>query len=260
MTRSLLLAALLFVLLAVPASADREGHGSHEDPTLTEREQVTNSLCPVSSDELVDPGVFTEYEGERVFFCCKRCRKQFIENPGAYTSNLPQFAGVGQVEPHDHERDHGLVAEISFGERAVRFAGKFHPLTVHFPIALLISALLAELLSATTRVRRFRDASRVFVLLGAPAAALAATLGWAAGLNARYPDELAQVLTTHRWLGTATVVLALVTLVASERYWRHEAARRHLPYLLALTLTAILVGITGHFGGTLIHGTEHFTW
>ena len=42
---------------------------------------------------------------------------------------------------HDHATDHGDPE--GFG-RVVRFLGKFHPVVVHFPIALILAAALAE--------------------------------------------------------------------------------------------------------------------
>jgi uncharacterized membrane protein/YHS domain-containing protein len=257
MTRALLHAAVLIVLLAAPTWGDEAHHDVSEEPSAGV-EQVTNLLCPVTTDEPVDTEIFLEHEGTRVYFCCKRCRKQFAENPGAYVSNLPQLAAAGKA--HSHEYDHGPAVELSTQDRSVRFAGKFHPIVIHFPIALLISALLAELIAALTRIDRFRDASRVLILLGAPMAALAAALGWAAGANATYPGELARVLTTHRWLGTTAALIALLTLFTSERYWRRGQTSSRAMYLAALTVTALLVGITGHFGASLIYGTEHFTW
>lgn len=248
MTRRVLSQVLLAgTLLVSPATAHEEGSPPNDG-------SVTNALCPVTVDEPVDPSIYVQYEGSRIYFCCQRCRKQFLEDPQAYVQNV----SVTSVSEGDHA--HSIAdAEIGTVARLVRFVGRFHPVIVHFPIALLISAILSETLAAATMAHRFRDAARVLVLLGAPAATLAAAMGWAAARTASYP-ELARVLMIHRWLGTSTAIAAVVTLVASERYSRHSTVRRRMPYVIALSVTALLVGITGHFGGTLIFGTEHFTW
>src|SRR5262249_13935964 len=54
----------------------------------------------------------------------------------------------------------------------------FHILVVHFPIALLISAALAELLSTWRGTRVPSPTVRFCVLLGAAGAVAAAALGW----------------------------------------------------------------------------------
>jgi uncharacterized membrane protein len=258
MTRVLLTATFILALLPLQARAqEHDNHGTAEHHTA-DQEQVSNSICPVTTDEPIDPTIFVEYDGKRVYFCCNRCRKQFIEDPEAYVAGLPQF--IGEEQAHSHETDHGLIDQLSTKNRVIRFAGKFHPVTVHFPIALLIAALFSELLGSIFPIQRFREAARVLVNLGAPMAAFAAALGWATGLFATYPGELEKVLSTHRWLGSATAVLALTTLAFLELYWRKQDQGLRTAYLVALTLTALFVGITGHFGGTLIHGTEHFKW
>lgn len=52
---------------------------------------LANPTCPVMEGEAVDPEVFTEYEGKRVYLCCKKCLRGFSENPAKYAGRLPQF-------------------------------------------------------------------------------------------------------------------------------------------------------------------------
>ena len=258
MIRILLTAIFLLALLPMQAGAQEHDHGSHDEQAEVEHDPVPNTICPVTVDEPIDTTIFVEHEGKRVYFCCNRCRKQFLENPEDYAGNLTQAGN--EAQGHSHEKDHGPSEILSSTDRLIRFVGKFHPVAVHFPIALLIAALFSEILGALFPVKRFQEAARVLVALGAPMAAIAAALGWATGLFAKYPGELEQVLTTHRLLGTSTAILALTTLVLLESYLRKQSSNLRTAYLAALVLTALLVGITGHFGGTLIYGTEHFTW
>jgi YHS domain-containing protein len=44
-------------------------------------------LCPVSR-EPVDPKVFIEYEGAKVYFCCKGCIEKFQKDPEKYKAAL----------------------------------------------------------------------------------------------------------------------------------------------------------------------------
>jgi Cu(I)/Ag(I) efflux system membrane fusion protein len=46
--------------------------------------------CPVMGGP-IDPNIFIEYRGRRVYFCCKGCDQKFRENPEQYLAKLPQF-------------------------------------------------------------------------------------------------------------------------------------------------------------------------
>lgn len=58
---------------------------------------LANPTCPVMEGEAVDPEVYTEYEGRRVYLCCKKCLRAFTENPAKYVGRLPQFGPEGSA-------------------------------------------------------------------------------------------------------------------------------------------------------------------
>jgi len=67
--------------------------------------QTGNMFCPVMPENRVNPEVYYDYKGRRIYFCCLSCRSAFKKNPEEYVSRLPQFA---QTLPHiDHVRGHG---------------------------------------------------------------------------------------------------------------------------------------------------------
>src|SRR5207302_1158543 len=94
----------------------------------------------------------------------------------------------------------------------VRWVGHFHPALTVFPIALMLSAALAELLRLMGGAPWLDGASRWCVIVGAIGAAVTAPLGWA---FARGHDP-SWLLEVHRWLGTAAGGGALVILLLSE--------------------------------------------
>jgi len=66
------------------------------------------TTCPVMGNP-IDPAVFVEYKGKKVYFCCRGCDKKFQENPEKYLAKLPQFQEsppapeAGTAEPgHNH--------------------------------------------------------------------------------------------------------------------------------------------------------------
>ena len=60
-------------------------------------EEVTNEMCPVMEGK-VDPKIFTEYEGKKVYFCCPMCVSKFKKDPEKYMGKLPQFAKSEELE------------------------------------------------------------------------------------------------------------------------------------------------------------------
>jgi YHS domain-containing protein len=51
-------------------------------------EQTT---CPVMGSP-IDKNIFIEYQGKKVYFCCKGCPEMFKADPAKYMAKLPQFA------------------------------------------------------------------------------------------------------------------------------------------------------------------------
>jgi YHS domain-containing protein len=48
------------------------------------------TICPVMGNP-IDPAVFVEYKGKKVYFCCRGCDQKFQEDPEKYLAKLPQF-------------------------------------------------------------------------------------------------------------------------------------------------------------------------
>jgi YHS domain-containing protein len=49
------------------------------------------TLCPVMGNP-IDKNIFVEYQGKKVYFCCKACPEKFLADPEKYVAKLPQFA------------------------------------------------------------------------------------------------------------------------------------------------------------------------
>ena len=131
----------------------------------------------------------------------------------------------------------------------VQFLGRFHPLAIHLPIALLLLVPLLELFALFRERNHLRHAA-VFVLGLATVAAIASSwLGWLLGWSGGYEGLL---VTRHMWGG---VSLALATLIC---WILHE---NRTAYLLILFATIGLLAWTSDQGGKLTHGdtflTEH---
>jgi uncharacterized membrane protein len=150
------------------------------------------------------------------------------------------------------------------GDSGAGFPGKltgwlarFHPPAVHFPIALLVAAAVAEVLLALTGRPLFDAAGRFCAWFGALAALPAAVLGWCCGgFHLTDPDW---VLATHRWLGTSVALGALAVVVLGEAARRRGGGAR-LWFRAALLAAGGLVLATGFFGGAVVNGLAHYSW
>jgi len=189
----------------LPATANASEDGHHPATTPSHTTGTVQTECPVMPGQEISREFYMDYKGKRVYFCCKFCAATFRKEPEKYLANLPQFqattrgvASAGhdeQAAGHDHVNDHDEPEGLA---RLVRFLGKFHSMAVHFPVALIITAALAEILALVFRSPFFRDAARYVIIVAALGAGVAAALGWATGAFARYPEEFSQAMTLHR--------------------------------------------------------------
>ncbi len=301
MTRPLLTAALWSLSLfwigagSVSLAQSTPSPQAHAaEPTAVPAPQVK---CPVTTDEDIDPEVFTEYKGKRVYFCCERCKIRFTRDPEKYaihlasdspTSHDQSHAGAAppsaqsQEEGHHHDEptghaedsghvhadhaDHDHAESSDSGHdhagnadepRLFRWLGKLHPAATDFPVALLTAAFVAELLFLWRKRAFFDDAGR-FCLWGAALSGVGtAFLGWCFGGFHLVDHE--RLLLIHRWLGTGAALLMVAVLILAERHRRVPGARRGV-YSAALTGAALIVLGTAFVGGAMVWGLDHYAF
>ena len=130
--------------------------------------------------------------------------------------------------------------------------GRFHPLLVHCPIALILIAAMAELVSVVTRFPEWHVVAVANLRAGAAFAVVSAGAGWL--LASSRIVEASPVLEWHRWLGLmaalAAVAAAFTTGEADRppgQLWR---------YRIALIAAAAFVAVAGHFGAVLVWGAD----
>jgi hypothetical protein len=224
-----------------------------------------------SNREMVVP--FAPKESE-LWELVSRCEMPPADSPtGPLTSEEKELirnwiaAGapaVGSVASQSYEAEGPVALQdaapptASVPFRAIlEWIGRFHLLFLHFPIALMLGAAVAESWSIALRSRVPSPAVRYCVFLGAIAALATVPLGWLHALGV-YGDQVTQALSLHRWLGTAAGSLVVVAAVFSEMDVRR--GERSLLTRVLLLAGAMLVASAAHFGGILAHGEEFFRW
>ncbi len=125
--------------------------------------------------------------------------------------------------------------------------GRMHVVVIHFPVALLLVAALGEVWGRVRgRVVGWTTATLVF---GAVGALFSMALGWMLIWFSGY--ECSRTLTRHKYLGTATAIIAIVAVAAHFKLVKGQA-RWWATSLVVVT--AAMVALTGHLGGTLVYG------
>ncbi len=140
-------------------------------------------------------------------------------------------------------------------ERAqlLQFVGRFHPLSVHLPIALLMFALLLEL-AGRTRSFSYLLPAADFVLGAATCGAIvAAGMGWCLARSGGYSGSL---IAQHMWGGIAVSGAAWLCWMLRTYGDTHSPSRI---YAVALVSAVGVVSFTGYRGGQLTHGENHLT-
>jgi uncharacterized membrane protein/mono/diheme cytochrome c family protein len=145
---------------------------------------------------------------------------------------------------------------LTLARRILREIGRLHVLVVHFPIALLAAAAIAESWWAWRGRAVISPVVRFCVVFGALGAIAAGVLGWIHASFGGFGTDSGQVLMLHRWLGTAAAAGAVVTALAGE--WDVFRNRRSVLFRGVLFTSALLVGVAGHFGGMLVYGSDFF--
>ena len=152
-----------------------------------------------------------------------------------------------------------LIAQSGREFSLVGFFGQFHPVVVHFPVALTVVAAFAEALFLAFHRPTFEAAGRFITALAAPAAVAAASLGLMAKLSQDFPPEILPILLRHEALALTTTGLLIAALVTSE-LGRRGRPRLLLTYRLLIFTAAMTVGGVGYYGGELVYGPGHYFW
>ena len=123
------------------------------------------------------------------------------------------------------------------------FVAHLHPVLVHLPIGILLLATVFAWMGRQGRYAPLLESLPILLRLGAAAGLVSCFSGWLLGSSSDYDPDTLQL---HRWLGIATTAGATLACFVSKR-------------LVVMTLTAISLIATGHFGGTMTHGEGYLT-
>jgi uncharacterized membrane protein len=130
--------------------------------------------------------------------------------------------------------------------------GRLHPLLVHFPIALILIAAIAELIFLATRFPRWHTVAVTNLRAGAAFAVVSACAGWL--LASSRIVEASPSLEWHRWLGVLAAGAAVTAALTTGQI--DPLGKPQRLYRIALFSAAAIVAVAGHFGAVLVWGAD----
>lgn len=132
--------------------------------------------------------------------------------------------------------------------------GRMHPLILHFPIVILLLAMLLEFFRFKPEYAGnafYRNFLQGLLLIGALFAAVTVIMGLFLSREEGYEGA---TLTYHKWTGAG------IFFFASLIYWiRNAGWYKSIAAKAGALLTIIALVLTGHYGAALTHGSN-FIW
>ena len=136
--------------------------------------------------------------------------------------------------------------------------GKLHVLFVHFPIALALSAVLADFLLLVTRKDFFRICGMYCLVLAAIAIIPTAFTGDNL-LDMKRPQlkpDYLHIANIHADLAVTSLVLVISAAVI-RGFWKNHLKKGWLAvYSVLIVLIFVFISLTGHYGGMLAFGKD----
>lgn len=133
--------------------------------------------------------------------------------------------------------------------------GRFHPLLVHFPIGLLVIALLFECLTMGGKHKGLREGINWMVYLGGIFTVFSAISGCLLRNQEVYSSDMVDY---HQFTGILTAIFACITALLLRMAVKGKLSNFRI-YQLGLMVTVILLTIAGHLGAKLTHGEDFLT-
>jgi len=128
-----------------------------------------------------------------------------------------------------------------------------HPLVVHFPIALLLTAVALDTLALVLRRPSLHRVALWNLCLGTAGAAVAVLTGLQAEEVAKHSFEIWQIMQLHKRLGIVTLILGL--MITGFRLGTRDrlTGRARALTVAAMLLMASTLSVGAYLGGRMVY-------
>lgn len=133
----------------------------------------------------------------------------------------------------------------------LHFFGRLHPLLVHLPIGILVMAALLDFFGRRKKYKALGSVVPFVLLVAAISSLITLISGWLIPKNGQY-DEL--LLDKHFWSAVAFTAGLIILYFISQGDKPKRAKKFYVPFFI---LNLVLLTLTGHFGGSLTHGSNY---
>jgi Cu+-exporting ATPase len=114
-------AAVAWGVLAAGCWSDTQPAPTGKAPPVpVAKTEIAQKLCPVTDDP-INPDIFVDYNGRRIYFCCDMCPPQFKKDPEKYLKKLDE-----QMKSGAGAKPSEAAAPAAAGE-AVVYTCPMHP-------------------------------------------------------------------------------------------------------------------------------------
>lgn len=170
-------------------------------------------------------------------------------SPPAPVAGMGGTGGTGGTAP---AKPVGHDDAPTMGEMVPKHS--FHPLLVHFPIALFIFGALLDFVGIRRDAGHIRAAGLWNMAAASFMTMFAIPTGFIAAFRMGYVFAIGQPIVTHMAAGITASVLMLALIVYRARHARHGREPKSLGYVGYLGLTCAAVALAGYLGGELVYG------
>jgi uncharacterized membrane protein len=138
----------------------------------------------------------------------------------------------------------------------IQIIPNFHPVAVHFPIALTMVAfalaLLSNLLKSHRLTGQWAAASHLVLWLAAASAVVAVVFGWLAFNSVNHDDAGHAAMQTHRiWAVSTALLLVMLALWDAKKHLITTILPAYFVVLLGVASAS--VGVTAWLGGEVVY-------
>ncbi len=128
-----------------------------------------------------------------------------------------------------------------------------HPLIVHFPIALLLTAVVLDLAAIVLKRPQLHRVALWNLCLGTLAAGATVWSGLEAEDVAKHSFEIWKVMQLHKRLGITTLILGI--MVTSWRLWKRDrlTSRARVLTMTGMLLMGVSLSFGAYLGGRMVY-------
>ncbi len=156
------------------------------------------------------------------------------------------------VAHEGHEHASNVPVGVEWGLKGAQELINFHPLFVHFPIALLLTSTAFYFLGSIFRKEELFAAARWELYFGTLSAALAVWTGLQAAGTVQHDEQVHKMMMAHQYFGFAVLALGLVLCIWVFFSKANIPSKGRTFFLIGLAFLALVLTQGADLGGRMV--------